>query len=1058
MMDNYRSEMAQANVSYVLAALLVVVLCLSQSCSTKNVGDLAGPVLKGRVMQVAPVSARAGSSVLLTGHGFGTDATAVSVMFGDREAVVLSVSDTRLEVQVPLDAGSPLKVTIAGKEAIISAVFSYITETLSVSGFTPQGGPPGTQVEVSGDGFGEIKDWLEVSIGSVAAEVLSCAPEVLYAAIPASAVDGLITVRRGEQVVQSIEVFTVTEPIPPAEPPRLDSFAPSEVYPMDEVRLSGGHFGTDLESLHVYVGDSEARVVALADNELIIRPVPGTASGTVRVVTAGGEAQSAGELAIKPYPEYFVTITDVSTHLLGPGGILSFVREIPPFPAGRGMPTLGGQPVKYLARLEGDNHESMNQIGLDLDGEYYLGVPNKLKDEDMPEGAEEDIWVTVYYEPVITVTTEGMNPPQTTGLEPFEIYGSSFSPDSAYIGLLEADYTSPIAVLADGVLIMYYNGDEAWAAPDRYIAQGGLSVMFNYPPELFELGEHSIMVATAQGYSVANPGYRVLSLDEVEIYADSMTPQTARAGDLITLSGKNLHWKAAGRSYGMSPHEVRVGGVRMPVVPARWLSANTALDETQFLLIGDAVSGEIEIDIQENEHKQVVRTIKTGLTLNVDRDYLDGFERYYVAKDSVEIRAFGDLLGNRYNGLAETGELYVAYREMVGYDEEYEKLGYFTSAGYTDLGRIDRAPIVFPGYSGGAGTSIFDFWVTIMPDGEPRVMYYGIDSREQPHAVEYWDLRMAVYNETGTDVYPFILTNSETGEGIEGHPLGITGAFDELGNYWGLKPADLLKWDGDGWEIAGPSMPETMHNDPIAGDIRIYYVGPMFAESSGHLKLYGRVFTPGEYEHSALYFIERQPDGEWEFTQVLGREEYPTAWTFDREGLARVFTNDTEKFYIRREENGFAKEVWADIPYPAGSVWPENKQYVGENAIGLSLEVEYDHLNRPVGRFSCKLSTTWEDAIEDHSGTYVVTFMLYDNGSGDINFEPVGAYVLDYEPWCSGSRRMEGQVIDTLIVSEIELSPSGNKLVVTGWRDEYELVDTQIYRHTKGVYVYSRSL
>ena len=79
---------------------------------------------------------------------------------------------------------------------------------------------------------------------------------------------------------------------------------------------------------------------------MVIRPVPGTQGGIIRLVTAGGETQSTSELTITPSPEYFAAIKDVSAHTLAPGGWFSFDLELSPNGAGLARPTPGGEEVK----------------------------------------------------------------------------------------------------------------------------------------------------------------------------------------------------------------------------------------------------------------------------------------------------------------------------------------------------------------------------------------------------------------------------------------------------------------------------------------------------------------------------------------------------------------------------------------------------------------------------------------------------------------------------------------------------------------------------------------
>jgi hypothetical protein len=69
-----------------------------------------------RLDAVEPTRLRVGQRATLTGSGFGSEPTAQTVVFGDREARVLQASPKRLEVEVPE------AVVAAGAESRIAVV------------------------------------------------------------------------------------------------------------------------------------------------------------------------------------------------------------------------------------------------------------------------------------------------------------------------------------------------------------------------------------------------------------------------------------------------------------------------------------------------------------------------------------------------------------------------------------------------------------------------------------------------------------------------------------------------------------------------------------------------------------------------------------------------------------------------------------------------------------------------------------------------------------------------------------------------------------------------
>ncbi|MGB5648181.1 MAG: IPT/TIG domain-containing protein [Muriicola sp.] len=95
-------------------------------------------VLPG-IASISPESGIKESEVTINGNSFGTNIASVEVYFNGKEAEVLSVNDTQINVKVPVKAFTGLvKVIINGTE-LIGPIFTYIVSEIEVSVFAGSG-------------------------------------------------------------------------------------------------------------------------------------------------------------------------------------------------------------------------------------------------------------------------------------------------------------------------------------------------------------------------------------------------------------------------------------------------------------------------------------------------------------------------------------------------------------------------------------------------------------------------------------------------------------------------------------------------------------------------------------------------------------------------------------------------------------------------------------------------------------------------------------------------------------------------------------------------------
>lgn len=145
----------------------------------------------------------------------------------------------------------------------------------TVAGMSPISGYPGTNLTITGKDFGDLKGAIKVYIGGILAQkVISCADDQLVVQVPADAVSGKVTLQIWTHTNDSIGSYTVL----PA--PKISSVDPVRALAGDVVTIWGENFGTDANSLKVFIGEDNVPINSIKDNEIKIT-VPDIKSGAL---------------------------------------------------------------------------------------------------------------------------------------------------------------------------------------------------------------------------------------------------------------------------------------------------------------------------------------------------------------------------------------------------------------------------------------------------------------------------------------------------------------------------------------------------------------------------------------------------------------------------------------------------------------------------------------------------------------------------------------------------------------------------------------------------------
>jgi hypothetical protein len=211
--------------------------------------------------------------------------SAIHVSFGTKQVTTFALkSETELKLVVPSELGiGAFDVTVTTPGGTSQPETFTIVAKPSISSFTPEVGPPGRSVQISGANFEGVT---KVIFGSGEQTTVDYKNATLIEAnVPASATTGKIKVVTPGGEAVSVKDFTVKDA------PAISSFTPPTGVVGTVVTINGSGFEAGAV---VKFGTGTATEVTVVDGSKITAKVPGTATtGKITVQTAAGTGESA---------------------------------------------------------------------------------------------------------------------------------------------------------------------------------------------------------------------------------------------------------------------------------------------------------------------------------------------------------------------------------------------------------------------------------------------------------------------------------------------------------------------------------------------------------------------------------------------------------------------------------------------------------------------------------------------------------------------------------------------------------------------------------------------
>jgi hypothetical protein len=238
------------------------------------------------ISSVTPTSGPAGTSVTITGTNLGATQGTSTVTFNGTAATVTSWSATSIATTVPVGATTGNVVVTVDGQASNGVAFTVNLPAPTISSLTPNSGPGGIPVTISGSNFGATQSTSTITFNGIASNPTSWSATSITAPVPAGASTGKVVVTVGGRASNAVS-FTVT-----AAGLSITGLNPTAGPVGTSVTITGTNFGASQGTSTVTFNGTAATVTSWSATS-IVTTVPASATTGNVVVTVGGQASNA---------------------------------------------------------------------------------------------------------------------------------------------------------------------------------------------------------------------------------------------------------------------------------------------------------------------------------------------------------------------------------------------------------------------------------------------------------------------------------------------------------------------------------------------------------------------------------------------------------------------------------------------------------------------------------------------------------------------------------------------------------------------------------------------
>ncbi len=287
------------------------------------------------ITSLSTASAAIGAPVKISGTGFGATRGSGSVLLGSINGLVVSWSDTQIVAVVDLNSTSGTVQVLQG--GVSSNVFYFTVNTPTVASITPTSGGAGTQVTISGSGFGTTQGSGRVLLGSTNGLVVSWSDSSVVANVATGSTSGTAQVFQSGVWSNALN-FSVGAPT-------VTSVAPTSGVAGTQITILGSGFGATQGSGSVMLGTAYGSVISWSDTQVLASIASGSSSGTAQILQGGLSSNSTNFTVITP------TIASVSPASAAAGTQVTHLW-LRLWPGAREWQSLVGDGLRTCRKLE----------------------------------------------------------------------------------------------------------------------------------------------------------------------------------------------------------------------------------------------------------------------------------------------------------------------------------------------------------------------------------------------------------------------------------------------------------------------------------------------------------------------------------------------------------------------------------------------------------------------------------------------------------------------------------------------------------------------------------